>query len=65
MHSVKSCLSHLIVRGNHTYRHPVGISTDTEGVSTAVCHCGHILVVAESQGMKGGKLHELKIGLYF
>lgn len=55
IHSVKTCLSHLIVRGNHTHRHPVGISTDTEGVSAAVCHRSYILLIAESQGMEGGK----------
>lgn len=45
----RTCSSHLIVRGNHTYRHPVGISTDTEGVPAAVCHCSYILLIAESQ----------------
>lgn len=44
--------SHLIVRGNHAYGHPVGISTDTEGVPATVCHRGHIVLIAESEGIQ-------------
>lgn len=52
----KTCWSHLIVRGNHTYRHPVGISPDAEGVPAAVRHCGHILLIAESEGQNNVKV---------
>lgn len=52
----RCCSSHLIVGGDHTHRHPVGISTDAEGVPAAIRHRGYILFIAESEGIEGGKL---------
>lgn len=50
----KTCSSHLIVGGDHTHGHPVGVSADTEGVTAAVCYCGYIFLIAKSEGMEAG-----------
>lgn len=45
-HGIANDSSHLVVGGDHTYRHSVGISTDSEGIPTAVCYRGYILIIA-------------------
>lgn len=48
-HFQKGCVrsSHLVVRGNHTYWHPISISTDTESISIAVRYRSNILFIAK------------------